>query len=100
MVYRKWARCGPHIHHIEAADASNCCHITYLPRILATSNATDDPEIKEITTIDHPHARRTGTSTSSTPPLMRRRAKRSSASRRCSAADALAKLADRHASIA
>ena len=60
MVYRKWARCGPHIHHIEAADASNCCHITYLPRILATSNATDDPEIKEITTIDHPHARLNG----------------------------------------
>ena len=55
-TYRKWARCGPCIHYIEAADASNCCRIPYLQWVLATSNATDDPEIKEITTMDHPHA--------------------------------------------
>jgi hypothetical protein len=30
-AYRKWARCDPHIHHIEAAAASNCCRIAYLP---------------------------------------------------------------------
>ena len=29
MAYTKWARRDPHIHHIEAADASNCCRIPY-----------------------------------------------------------------------
>jgi hypothetical protein len=30
-AYRKWARCAPHIHHIEAAAVSNCRRIPYLP---------------------------------------------------------------------
>jgi hypothetical protein len=49
-TYRKWARCALREQNVEAAIASDSAGFLASPRVFAPSNATDDPDLKEITT--------------------------------------------------